>query len=53
MRHFIEIKKCATDKTVHKIDVTGKTDEQVDKIDDGLNINLNHQKYYTVQTQGK
>lgn len=36
-----------TGKEEDRIDVTGKTDTEIEKIERGININLNHDKYYT------
>ena len=53
MNTYLEIKEYKTDKVVKRIDVTGKTDRMIDKIDSGMNINLNHEKYYTVENNTK
>jgi hypothetical protein len=38
-----------SDKSViHSIDVTGKSDRQIERVEDGININLNHDEFYTV-----
>ena len=47
MKCSICIIEYETGKTVKEIDVTGKTDRQVEKVDDGLQINLNHERFYT------
>ena len=47
MKTYIEIRKYENDKCVKRIDVTGKTQRQIDKIENGMNINLNHEEYYT------
>mgnify|MGYP001278446172 CR=1 FL=1 len=31
----------------HSIEVTGKSERQIERIENGLNINLNHELYYT------
>ena len=53
MNKYIEIKEFGTDKVVKRFDVTGKHDRMIDKFDDGLNINLNHDKFYTVKNETK
>ena len=47
MKTKIQIIEFKGDKIVKTIDVTGKTERTVDKIEDGININLNHSEYYT------
>ena len=47
MKTEIQIIEFEGDKVVKTIDVTGKTERTIDKIDDGININLNHSDYYT------
>ncbi len=48
MGKYIDIIDFETDEVVMRINVTGKSDRTIDKIDDGLNINLNHDKFYTI-----
>lgn len=36
------------DWVVKRVDVTGKSDRQVNKIEDGININLDLENYYTL-----
>ena len=40
--------KTYKDEIIKEIDCEGKSRRQVEKIDDGLNINLNHEEYYTI-----
>ena len=47
MNKYIEIIEYKTFKVVKRFDVTGKPGRMIDKFDCGLNINLNHDKYYT------
>jgi len=35
-------------KTVKRFDVTGQSERQIDKLDRGVNINLNHEQFFTV-----
>ena len=44
----IHIKKIGTDKIVKRIDVTDKSPRSIDRVQDGLNRNLDHENYYTV-----
>jgi len=50
---YLEIRKYHGDIVVRRIDVTGKSTNQVCKIDDGININLNHAEYYTKATSSE
>lgn len=44
---YIEIKEYENGKVVKRIDVSNESDHNMDKIESGMNINLNHEKYYT------
>jgi len=44
---YIEIKEYDGGGVVKRLDVSGKTDRSVDTIENGMNINLNHDDYYT------
>ena len=44
---YIEIKTYNDGGVVKRIDATGKTDRSIDKIESGMNRNLNHDQYYT------
>jgi len=43
----IQIVEYKTSSVVKEIDVTGKLERQIEKIDSGININLNHEKFFT------
>ena len=53
MNKYIEIKEFGTNKVVKRFDVTGKADRMIDKFDDGINIQLNHDKFYTQTNETK
>jgi len=53
MKKYIEIIKFETKEVVKRMDITGKGEVQIDKIDDGLNINLNHEEFYTTTTESE
>jgi len=55
MEKYIEIREFGTDEVVKSFDVTGKTKRIIDKLDYGLNINLNQEDFYTIikETKGK
>ena len=42
----IHIRELMTEKIVHSVDVTGKSKRQMERVSDGMAINLNHEKYY-------
>lgn len=44
---YLEIKSYQDGKVVKRIDITGKSETNVAKIDNGININLNHAEFYT------
>ena len=48
MKKEIVIKRYSDMCIVKTIDVTNKSDSQIDKIEDGMNINLDHDKYFTI-----
>jgi len=46
-RVYIEVKAFKGGEVIHRIEVTGKSERTIDRIDTGLNLNLNHELYYT------
>jgi uncharacterized FlaG/YvyC family protein len=46
-RVVIEVVDNETGEVVKTIDVTSRSDREVEKIDSGLNINMNHERYFT------
>ena len=44
---YIEIKKYENGEVVKRIDVSNLSDNAIDKMDRGMNINLNHEVFYT------
>jgi len=46
-KKVLEVREFDSNKVIHSIDVSNKNDRQIDKIEDGLNNKLNHEKYYT------
>ena len=48
---YLEIVNYKTGEVSKRIDVTDKSDRQIDKIDRAMNINLNHQEWYTTTTE--
>lgn len=42
----VAIVKSATGEAVREFDVTGRTERQIDKLIDGISINLDHENYH-------
>lgn len=51
MYKYLQIVAFQSETVVKRIDVTGKSESQIDKIDRGMNTNLNHDDYYTVEIE--
>lgn len=45
--YYLEVISYGTGEVVERFDVTGQTERQIDKLDNGVNANLNHEEYYT------
>jgi len=43
---YLEIRKYEGNEVVKRMDVTGMSERKIDRIDSGMNINLNHKEYY-------
>lgn len=48
VKKVIQIIECLTGKVVKEIDVTGKSERLTEKLEDGVNINLNTELFYTL-----
>jgi hypothetical protein len=46
-KKYLEIIQTADSKVVKRIDVTGNGDRAIDRVERGININLNHAQYHT------
>lgn len=44
---YLEVKSYDNGKVVKRLDVSNESDRSVDRIERGLNINLNHEAFYT------
>jgi hypothetical protein len=53
MKNYICVVRYSNGEIVKKVDVTGKGERMVDKVDRGMNINLNHDEFYTVEMNDK
>jgi hypothetical protein len=47
VKRYIEVVEYESGKVVHKVDVTDKSERQSDRVMDGMDRNLNHEKFYT------
>lgn len=47
MKKYLEIRKFENDTVVKRMDVSSKSDKQIEKMEFGANMNLNHEEYYT------
>jgi hypothetical protein len=47
MNRYIEIVEYETDQVVHRVDVTDKSERHAERVMDGVDRNLNHEKFYT------
>jgi hypothetical protein len=48
MKHtYVEILRFDTDEVVHRVDVTGRSDRTIERVERGMNINLNRDEFYT------
>ena len=50
MKKYIQVVSFKTKEVVKELDVSGKTDKQIGIIDNGINRNLNHEDYYTIES---
>jgi hypothetical protein len=47
MKTYLEVVAFDGNKVVKRIDVTDKSEHQIERVEDGMNINLNHEAYFT------
>lgn len=47
MKKYLEIVEFVTGNAVKRIDVTNQSESEIQRIERGFNINLNHEKYFT------
>ena len=50
---YIEIKEFEGGKVIKRFDVTDKSYRTIGKIEDGMNIQLNHSGYYTLSFESE
>ena len=46
MKRMLQIREIDTGDVVHELDVTGRSENSVERIERGMLINLNRDKYY-------
>lgn len=51
VKKVIQIIETATDRVEHEIDVTGQSERSIERTEDGVNINLNHEQFHTNVTE--
>lgn len=44
---YLEVKSYNNGEVVKRLDVSNESDRSIDRIERGLNINLNHEAFYT------
>jgi hypothetical protein len=44
---YLEVKSYENGEVVKRLDVSNESDRSIDRIERGLNINLNHEAFYT------
>ena len=49
MAEFLRVIEIATGNVVHELDVSKKSQNKIEKIYNGILINLNHAKFYVSQ----
>lgn len=47
MKNYIEIVRDNTGVVVNRIDVTGKSERSIERCEDGIHINMNHNDFHT------
>jgi len=47
----IQVIEFDTNTVVKEIDVSNKTDREIERIEDDIHLNLDHEKYYTILSE--
>lgn len=47
MKRYLEVVECETDRVIDRVDVTDKSEKQAERVMDGVDRYLNHERYYT------
>ena len=53
MKRYLEIVEKSTKEVVERLDVTDSSDSTIDRIERGMNINLNRSEYSTRQVESE
>ena len=53
MKKYLEIIEFGTNEVVKRTDVSSLTERGVQRMENGMNINLNHDKYFTKLTESE
>lgn len=53
MKKYIEIVEREKEEVIKRLDVSDKSDRMIDRIESGININLNHDHFYTNQIESE
>jgi hypothetical protein len=51
MKKVIQVISYESGEIVHEVDVTGRSERNVDRVESGINRNLNHDQYYTLEAE--
>lgn len=51
MKKYIEIIKSASGEVIQRLDITDVSERSADRMESGVNINLNHKEYHTEQNE--
>ena len=51
MKKVIQIIESKTGNIIHEVDVTGYNERAIDRIESGMNTNLNHDQYHTNEAE--
>lgn len=43
----IDVVDCETDEVVSRVNVAGKSERMIDRVEAGMAINMNHERYFT------
>lgn len=52
LKLYIEVVERESGKVIHKVDVSDKSERQAERVMDGMDRNLNHEKFYTKFASG-
>ena len=47
MKRYIEVVEYESEKVIHKVDVSDKSERQAERVMDGMDRQINNEKFYT------